>query len=270
MQKHILWKRIQGPWSFSWPRSMVIKYWFLCITLCFIWFKGQSAFYITHVRRVLYITHARKVFYITHARKAFYTTHARSVKIFLTKSLIHGDLHGTGWISQLSYVPYLYIKKRLDIFCELLHVKFVYKHSSQQNSSFSSPGSCAFILLFFNYQLFVINQIKIKQVIHFANYENPSSTRPSLLRRVWSMLLTESHHSQLLYCIRLWARPRGFFFLSCLATLGVFPHTLPTRARFLWTLPILMNWCFSLWYLQLQRLPVKSPSILVHIYLFPV
>lgn len=40
-----------------------------------------------------------------------------------------------------------------------------------------------------------------------------------------------------LYCIRLWARPRGFFFLSCLATLGVCPLTLPARAKDPWTLP---------------------------------
>jgi hypothetical protein len=29
----------------------------------------------------------------------------------------------------------------------------------------------------------------------------------------------------------------GFFFLSCLATLGVWPRTLPARAREPWTLP---------------------------------
>lgn len=33
-----------------------------------------------------------------------------------------------------------------------------------------------------------------------------------------------------LYCMRLWARPLGFFFLSCLATLGVCPLTFPARA----------------------------------------
>lgn len=41
-----------------------------------------------------------------------------------------------------------------------------------------------------------------------------------------------------LYCIRLWARPLGFFFLSCLATLGVCPLTFPARAREPWTLLI--------------------------------
>ena len=40
-----------------------------------------------------------------------------------------------------------------------------------------------------------------------------------------------------LYCILLWARPRGFFFLSCLATFGVCPLTLPARASDPWTLP---------------------------------
>lgn len=40
-----------------------------------------------------------------------------------------------------------------------------------------------------------------------------------------------------LCCMRLWARPRGFFFLSCFATLGVWPLTLPARARDPWTLP---------------------------------
>ena len=40
-----------------------------------------------------------------------------------------------------------------------------------------------------------------------------------------------------LYCMRLWARPRGFFFLSCLATLGVWPLTLPARAKDPWTFP---------------------------------
>lgn len=40
-----------------------------------------------------------------------------------------------------------------------------------------------------------------------------------------------------LYCIRLWARPRGFFFLSCFATLGVCPLTFPARAKDPWTLP---------------------------------
>jgi hypothetical protein len=34
-----------------------------------------------------------------------------------------------------------------------------------------------------------------------------------------------------LYCMRLWARPVGFFFLSCLATLGVWPRTFPARAK---------------------------------------
>jgi hypothetical protein len=40
-----------------------------------------------------------------------------------------------------------------------------------------------------------------------------------------------------LYCILLCARPRGFFFLSCAATLGVWPRTLPARARDPCTLP---------------------------------
>lgn len=40
-----------------------------------------------------------------------------------------------------------------------------------------------------------------------------------------------------LYCMRLCARPLGFFFLSCLATLGVCPLTLPARASEPWTLP---------------------------------
>jgi hypothetical protein len=40
-----------------------------------------------------------------------------------------------------------------------------------------------------------------------------------------------------LYCKRLWARPRGFFFLSCFATLGVCPRTLPARASDPWTFP---------------------------------
>lgn len=40
-----------------------------------------------------------------------------------------------------------------------------------------------------------------------------------------------------LYCILLWALPRGFFFLSCFATLGVCPLTFPARARDPWTLP---------------------------------
>lgn len=40
-----------------------------------------------------------------------------------------------------------------------------------------------------------------------------------------------------LYCIRLWARPRGCFFLSCFATFGVCPLTFPARAREPCTLP---------------------------------
>lgn len=40
-----------------------------------------------------------------------------------------------------------------------------------------------------------------------------------------------------LYCMRLWARPRGFFFLSCFATFGVWPLTFPARASDPWTLP---------------------------------
>lgn len=40
-----------------------------------------------------------------------------------------------------------------------------------------------------------------------------------------------------LYCMRLWARPRGFFFLSCLATFGVWPLTFPARANDPCTLP---------------------------------
>ncbi len=40
-----------------------------------------------------------------------------------------------------------------------------------------------------------------------------------------------------LYCMRLWARPVGFFFLSCLATLGVWPRTFPARAKDPCTLP---------------------------------
>ena len=34
-----------------------------------------------------------------------------------------------------------------------------------------------------------------------------------------------------LCCNLLWARPRGFFFLSCLATFGVWPLTFPARAN---------------------------------------
>lgn len=40
-----------------------------------------------------------------------------------------------------------------------------------------------------------------------------------------------------LYLILFIARPLGCFFLSCLATLGVCPRTLPARARDPWTLP---------------------------------
>ena len=40
-----------------------------------------------------------------------------------------------------------------------------------------------------------------------------------------------------LYCMRLWARPLGFFFLSCLATFGVWPLTFPARASDPCTLP---------------------------------
>ena len=36
---------------------------------------------------------------------------------------------------------------------------------------------------------------------------------------------------------RLWARPLGFFFLSCFATFGVCPLTLPARAKDPWTFP---------------------------------
>ena len=40
-----------------------------------------------------------------------------------------------------------------------------------------------------------------------------------------------------LYCILLWARPLGFFFLSCFATFGVWPLTFPARANDPWTFP---------------------------------
>ena len=40
-----------------------------------------------------------------------------------------------------------------------------------------------------------------------------------------------------LCCRRLWARPLGFFFLSCFATFGVCPLTLPARAKDPWTFP---------------------------------
>lgn len=40
-----------------------------------------------------------------------------------------------------------------------------------------------------------------------------------------------------LYLMRFMARPLGFFFLSCLGTLGVWPRTLPARAKEPWTLP---------------------------------
>lgn len=42
-----------------------------------------------------------------------------------------------------------------------------------------------------------------------------------------------------LYFMRLQARPVAFFFLSCFATLGVWPRTLPARASEPWTLPAL-------------------------------
>lgn len=41
-----------------------------------------------------------------------------------------------------------------------------------------------------------------------------------------------------LYWILLWARPRGCFFLSCFATLGVCPRTFPARASDPCTLPM--------------------------------
>lgn len=40
-----------------------------------------------------------------------------------------------------------------------------------------------------------------------------------------------------LYFMRFIARPFGCFFFSCLGTLGVWPRTLPARARDPWTLP---------------------------------
>lgn len=39
------------------------------------------------------------------------------------------------------------------------------------------------------------------------------------------------------YLMRFMARPVGFFFFSCLGTLGHWPRTLPARARDPWTLP---------------------------------
>lgn len=42
---------------------------------------------------------------------------------------------------------------------------------------------------------------------------------------------------RLLYFRRLPARPQGFLLFSCLGTLGVWPRTLPARAREPWTLP---------------------------------
>ena len=43
--------------------------------------------------------------------------------------------------------------------------------------------------------------------------------------------------NRLLYCSRFLARPVSCFFFSCLATLGVWPRTLPARASEPWTLP---------------------------------
>jgi hypothetical protein len=54
-----------------------------------------------------------------------------------------------------------------------------------------------------------------------------------LSHKVYSPTLTK----RLLYLMRFRARPLGFFFLSCLGTLGVWPRTLPARAREPWTLP---------------------------------
>lgn len=44
-----------------------------------------------------------------------------------------------------------------------------------------------------------------------------------------------------LYCMRLCARPRGCFFLSCFATFGVCPLTFPARASDPCTLPKTSN-----------------------------
>eukprot|EP00955_Chlamydomonas_euryale_P097141 365053-Chlamydomonas_euryale.AAC.25 len=43
--------------------------------------------------------------------------------------------------------------------------------------------------------------------------------------------------NRLVYLMRFMARPVGFFFFSCGGTLGVWPRTLPARAREPWTLP---------------------------------
>jgi hypothetical protein len=48
-----------------------------------------------------------------------------------------------------------------------------------------------------------------------------------------------------LYCMRLCARPFGFFFLSCFATLGVWPRTFPARANEPWTLPASYHYDFN-------------------------
>lgn len=57
------------------------------------------------------------------------------------------------------------------------------------------------------------------------------------LREIYRYIYIPAVTNRRLYCMRLWARPRGFFFLSCFATLGVWPLTLPARARDPCTLP---------------------------------
>lgn len=51
------------------------------------------------------------------------------------------------------------------------------------------------------------------------------------LIRTTSVLLNGISTYRLTYCALFFARPVGFFFFSCLSTLGHWPLTLPARAR---------------------------------------
>ena len=164
------------------------------------------------------------------------------------------------------HMCHIYIKKKDWIFlCELLHVKFVYKHSSEQNSSFSSPASCASILVFFlTIKLSVINQIKIKTSDTFCKLQKLVIHTPltSLTSLVHASYWIPPRSAVVLHSL-----VRTSLWLLLLVLLG---HLRSLSFHFVYTRETSVNLThfdeLMLLSVQLQRLPVKSPSILVHIY----
>lgn len=96
------------------------------------------------------------------------------------------------------------------------------------------------------------SKAKWKTLTHIVYAWNTKKTEEENAEVSWGVPAVTKRR---LYCMRLWARPVGFFFLSCFATFGVWPRTFPARANDPCTLPAPPPHTWNAWWFKTPQPP---------------